>query len=422
MVKAACLALVALLALPALLRAQAASSDPELDTGVRLVDEGDFEEAVKRLSGVVQRLEKQPGHARELGRAYLYLAIAYLQLSEEQKAKAQFIEAWKSDQSLKLSPHEFPPKVISAFKQALEEARAAAPATNAAAARPRNPALVPVFFEAVKAGDFPAVRNLLGEDPALVNDKDAVYEATPLHWAALRGNEAIVALLLAEGADSEARNKDGETAYEVARRGRKPELTRLLAPTTGLPGFLEAVKRGDLAGVQRLVAEQPGLVNERDSAFGATGLHWAALRGHAPVAQLLLERGANPQARNKEGETPLQVAERAKKQEVVQVLRGTGTRPAASGATASDLIEAAKRGDLPRVRTLLAADASLLAVTDREFGATPLHWAALKGHASVVQFLVAQGADTQARNGEGETPLQVAQRAGKKDVVALLER
>jgi ankyrin repeat protein len=421
MVKGACLALVALVALPALLRAQAASFDPELDTGVRLVDEGDFEEAVKRLSGVVQRLEKQPGHARELGRAYLYLAIAYLQLSEEQKAKAQFIEAWKSDQSLKLSPHEFPPKVISAFKQALEEARAAA-SPAAPAARPRNPALVPVFFEAVKSGDFPAVRNLLGEDPALVNEKDAVYEATPLHWAALRGNEAIVALLLAEGADSEARNKDGETAYEVARRGRKPELTRLLAPTTGFPGFLEAVKRGDLAGVQRLVAEQPGLVNERDSAFGATGLHWAALRGHAPVAQLLLERGANPQARNKEGETPLQVAERAKKQEVVQVLRGTGTRPAASGATASDLIEAAKRGDLPRVRTLLAADASLLAVTDREFGATPLHWAALKGHASVVQFLVAQGADTQARNGEGETPLQVAQRAGKKDVVALLER
>jgi ankyrin repeat protein len=423
MAKGACLALVALLALPALLRAQAASSDPELDTGVRLVDEGDFEEAVKRLSGVVQRLEKQPGHARELGRAYLYLAIAYLQLSEEQKAKAQFIEAWKSDQSLKLSPHEFPPKVISAFKQALEEARAAAPAGAAAAARPRNPALVPVFFEAVKAGDFPAVRNLLVEDPALVTEKDAVYEATPLHWAALRGNEAIVALLLAEGADSEARNKDGETAYEVARRGRKPELTRLLAPTTGFPGFLEAVKRGDLAGVQKLVADQPGLVNERDSAFGATGLHWAALRGHAPVAQLLLERGANPQARNKEGETALQVAERAKKQEVVQVLRVTGTRPAAGGgATASDLIEAAKRGDLARVRTLLAADASLLAATDREFGATPLHWAALKGHASVVQFLVAQGADTQARNGEGETPLQVAQRAGKKDVVALLER
>jgi ankyrin repeat protein len=39
-----------------------------------------------------------------------------------------------------------------------------------------------------------------------------------------------------------------------------------------------------------------------------------------------------------------------------------------------------------------------------------------------VQFLLAQGADTQARNGEGETPLQVAERAGKKDVVALLER
>ena len=82
MAKGLCLALTVLLALPGLLRAQAASSDPELDNGVRLVDEGDFEEAVERLSGVVQRLARQPGQARELSRAYLYLAIAYLQLSQ----------------------------------------------------------------------------------------------------------------------------------------------------------------------------------------------------------------------------------------------------------------------------------------------------------------------------------------------------
>lgn len=413
------LALILVLALPGLLRSQAASFDPELDNGVRLVDEGDFEEAVERLSGVVQRLASQPGHARELSRAYLYLAIAYLQLSEEQKAKAQFVEAWKSDQSLKLSPHEFPPKVISAFKQALEDA----PASALPAPRPRDPSRVPVFFEAVKAGDFPAVRGMLAEDPALVNEKDAVYAATPLHWAALRGNEAIVALLLAEGAQTDARNHDGETAFEVARRGRKPELTRLLTPTTGFPGFLEAVKRGDLAGVQRLASEEPALVNELDSSYGASALHWAALRGHAAVARYLLALGANPQARNKEGETPLQVAERAKKPEVAQLLRNaTGSGAPAASASGADLIEAAKRGDLARVRELVARDPSLMTAKDRTHGATALHWAALRGQAGVVQFLVAQGADTQARNGEGETPLQVARRAGKKDVVALLER
>ena len=218
MAKACRLALIAVLALPGLLRAQAASSDPELDNGVHLVDEGDFEQAVERLSAVVQRLAGQPGYARELSRGYLYLAIAYLQLSEEQKAKAQFVEAWKSDQSLKLSPHEFPPKVISAFKQALEEARAEAPPRS----RPRDPSRVPEFFEAVKVGDFTAVRGMLSEDPALVNEKDPVYGATPLHWAALRGQEAIVALLLAEGAETDARNKDGETAFEVDSAGESP--------------------------------------------------------------------------------------------------------------------------------------------------------------------------------------------------------
>jgi ankyrin repeat protein len=382
------------------------------------VDEGDFEEAVKKLSAVVQRLSRQGTNPRELSRAYLYLAIGYLQLSEEQSAKAKFIEAWKSDQSLKLSPSEFPPKVIAAFKQALEEARPVAPP----AAKPRNPAMVPVFFEAVKAGDFAATRQLLSEDPALVNEKDTVYGASPLHWAALKGNEAIAALLLAEGADVDLRNREGETPFQVAQRGRKPEVTRLLTPTTGYPAFIEAVKRGDLGTVQRLVAEQPALVNEKDSSYGATALHWAALRGQLGVAQLLLASGASPQARNKDGETPLQVAERAKKPEVAQLLRGGGAASAPIRAGSGELIEAVKRGDLPRVRELLAADPALLGAKDASYGGTPLHWAALRGHAAIVQFLLAQGADTKARNGDGETPLDVARRAGKKDVIALLQR
>lgn len=411
-----CLILAVVLALPGPLCAQTAATDPELDNGVRLVDEGDFEEAVKKLSAVVSRLSRPGGNPRELSRAYLYLAIGYLQLSEEQSAKAKFIDAWKSDQTLKLSPSEFPPKVISAFKQALEEARPVAPP----AAKPRNAAMVPVFFEAVKAGDFTAVRQLLGDDPALINEKDTVYGGSPLHWAALKGNEAIAALLLAEGADVDLRNKDGETPFQVAQRGRKPEVTRLLTPTTGYPGFIEAVKRGDIGSVQRLVTEQPALVNEKDSSYGASALHWAALRGHAGVAQLLLASGASPQARNKDGETPLQVAERAKKAEVAQVLRGGGPARASSGG--GEMIEAVKRGDLARVRDLLAADPALLNAKEATYGGTPLHWAALRGHATIVQFLIAQGADTKIRNGDGETPLDVARRAGKKEVVALLQR
>jgi ankyrin repeat protein len=61
-------------------------------------------------------------------------------------------------------------------------------------------------------------------------------------------------------------------------------------------------------------------------------------------------------------------------------------------------------------------------VKDRDYGATALHWAALRGQAPVVSFLIASGADTAVRNAEGETALEVARRAGKKEVVALLER
>jgi ankyrin repeat protein len=86
------------------------------------------------------------------------------------------------------------------------------------------------------------------------------------------------------------------------------------------------------------------------------------------------------------------------------------------------LIEAAKRGDLERVRALVSGDPALMNVKDRDYGATALHWAALRGQAPVVSFLIASGADTAVRNAEGETALEVARRAGKKEVVALLER
>jgi len=88
----------------------------------------------------------------------------------------------------------------------------------------------------------------------------------------------------------------------------------------------------------------------------------------------------------------------------------------------ASLVEAVKAGDLARVRALLGENPALLNVKDPQFGATLLHWAALRGHAAVAEYLVAQGADVNAKNGAGETPLQVAQRAGRSEVVRVLTK
>ena len=85
-----------------------------------------------------------------------------------------------------------------------------------------------------------------------------------------------------------------------------------------------------MATVNALLARNPGLAREKDPRFGATALHWAALRGHENVADLLIAQGADLKATNSAGETPLQVAERAGHLKVVGLLRAASRTPPTS--------------------------------------------------------------------------------------------
>jgi hypothetical protein len=105
------------------------SKDADLALGIRQVRQGDLDAALITLDGVVKRLSAQKGQSKELARAYTYLAIAYVGLAQQERAKSKFLEAWRADNSLTLSPEEFPPSIIEFFEQAKrageEEARAA---------------------------------------------------------------------------------------------------------------------------------------------------------------------------------------------------------------------------------------------------------------------------------------------------------
>lgn len=111
--------------------------DTDLANGVRQAQEGDFENAVVTLDGVVRRLSGQPARAKDLARAYTYLSIAYLGLSQEQTAKAKFLEAWKTDRDMNLSPREFPPRILEFFEKARDEANLTSPGAATASPAPR---------------------------------------------------------------------------------------------------------------------------------------------------------------------------------------------------------------------------------------------------------------------------------------------
>jgi uncharacterized protein len=160
------------------------------------------------------------------------------------------------------------------------------------------------------------------------------HTETPLHWAASSDDVSALDALLDAGADIEARGAvigGGAPMADATAFGQWNAARRLLergASTT----LWEASALGLLDRVRDFFAD-----GAQPAADDITGSFWGACHGGSrPVAEYLLDRGADLHWVGWDDLTPLDVARRSEADDVVEWLTGLGALPASGRRRADD--------------------------------------------------------------------------------------
>ncbi len=188
-------------------------------------------------------------------------------------------------------------------------------------------------------------------------------------------------------------------------------------------GLHRAAAEGDAETIRALAAEGADL-NARDNA-GRTPVHVAAFASSEAALQALAEAGADMNALDGESYDAVTIAAVADDPDLMSLALSLGNRPdlVTSRWDGTALIAAAHLGHDEVVRRLIAAGAPLDHVNN--LGWTALIEAVVLGdggprHQATVKALVEAGADQGIADRDGKTPLMLAQDRGYAKIIALL--
>jgi ankyrin repeat protein len=172
----------------------------------------------------------------------------------------------------------------------------------------------------------------------------------------------------------------------------------------------DAARKGDVKKVQTLLQSDPKLIADKDSR-GDTPLHSAALHGELAVARVLIDAGADVNAKNNYGaftpEELWKVISSSNHQDPVVLLavHGIDAKDMLNGYTPLDLaMFAARHKELVQLLVSKGANVNAMAAS----GATPLFWAVFRDQKDDAAFLLDHGANVNATDAYGDSILGLA--------------
>lgn len=248
------------------------------------------------------------------------------------------------------------------------------------------------FLKAAARGDMDTLRSYLGSKHIAqylkVTDRNGDYA---LHLAIKHGKGEVIDALLAAGADIEGHNNNGYTPLAVAASsGRADPLRRLIAAG---------------AAVNATVHD------------GSTALSLASARSSTTAVELLLAAKADPDL-----DKPLLNAVRYGRTDIVRKLLEAGAKIDLHDSDGHGLLHQAAMQGAEETFKLLMDNGAELDQRDRRHGFTPLQWAVHYNRQQMVEFLLERGADSQIKNNNGHTALQIARERSNSAIAYLLEQ
>nr|XP_039250501.1 ankyrin repeat domain-containing protein 42-like [Styela clava] len=255
---------------------------------------------------------------------------------------------------------------------------------------------------------------------------------TAAHIAAMRGQDACMQALANNGADFSCKDDRGSSpAHLAASHGHSYTLQTILRTgvdlnTPDFNGWLpthSAAFHGRL-GCLQMLSRWGSSVEDVDN-DGNTPGHLAAQEGHLSCLKYLISLSVEPErvlsARNDQGETPRDLANRFYKQNIVEFLDHYELEK--DGLDEENLAfpahVAAYKGDLATLKMLI--EQGVININERDNTmSTPAHKAAGQGQIEILQWLIEMGASMDIQNSNGQTPRDVANRFGQLGALQLL--